>query len=120
MGWPVHRLGRLLRLERACLDGPRRPKRNHNRHLHHRPAIAVPHTLGNSLNCPGAPEMKNALRIAHLRKRLAPWRYRLEPRRAWEDVREGAGSSGDVNRSPQGFFRRSVEPSAAEALKGGN
>jgi hypothetical protein len=62
MGWPVHRLGRLLRLERACLDGPRRPKRNHNRHLHHRPAIAVPRALGDSLDCPGAPEMTILLR----------------------------------------------------------
>ena len=62
MGWPVHRLGRLLRLEGACLDGPRRPKRNHNRHLHHRPAIAVPRALGDSLDCPGVPGMTILLR----------------------------------------------------------
>ena len=62
MGWPVHRLGRLLRLEGACLDGPRRPKRNHNRHLHRRPAIAVPRALGDSLDCPGVPGMTILLR----------------------------------------------------------
>ena len=53
MGWPVHRLGRLLRLEGASLDGPRRRKHNHNRRLHHRSAIAVPRALGDSLDCPG-------------------------------------------------------------------
>ena len=53
MGWPVHRLGRLLRLEGASLDGPRRRKHNHNRRLHHRSAIAVPRALGDSLDGPG-------------------------------------------------------------------
>ena len=57
MGWPVHRLGRLLRLEGASLDGPRRRKHNHNRRLHHRSAIAVPRALGDSLDCPGIPGM---------------------------------------------------------------
>jgi hypothetical protein len=57
VGWPVRRLGRLLRLEGAFLDGPRRCKHNHNRHLHHRPGIAVPRALGDSLDCPGVPEM---------------------------------------------------------------
>jgi hypothetical protein len=53
----VHRLGRLLRLEGASLDGPRRRKLSHNRHLHHRPAIAVPRVLGDSLDCLGVPGM---------------------------------------------------------------